>query len=534
MIFSEIIATDAAGCILAHSVILKSGKIQKGRLLTPQDCQMLADSGIQTVWAARLSDADVEENAAAACIAQALTKAPTIRIGNAATGRCNLYATVSGLCSFDADAVHALNELDEKITLATVGPFSKVRANQLIATIKIIPFAVERHIVEQAARLAQSIRIDVHPFAKLTATLILTRVKDTKTALLEKAAAVTQQRLKRVDADLVSVQHVQHNIDDVSQAIRAATSDLTLIFGDSATSDRADIIPAAIEKTGGSIIRLGMPVDPGNLLCLATHQDSRTILGLPGCARSPKLNGLDWILQRVAASLKISSLDIARMGVGGLLSESPERGTLRTDTDIHPRQERPLKIGALLLAAGRSSRMGGANKLLLESAGNTVVAQVTRILQAADIPDIIAVTGRDSEAVSATLPAIPTVYNAAYADGISTSIHAGLAALPSSWDAVLIVLGDMPSLQPDTIKQICEAANSDCDAVMPMFDGRQGHPVLWKRAAMPLLLQTSGDVGGKAQLAELGDRALKLPVDDPGVLFDIDTLDSWKAFQQKT
>ena len=84
------------------------------------------------------------------------------------------------------------------------------------------------------------------------------------------------------------------------------------------------LFPQAIEKAGGRIIHVGMPVDPGNLLVLG-EVNGKPVIGAPGCARSPKENGFDWILQRLAAGMEVSSDDIVAMGVGGLLTEIPLR-----------------------------------------------------------------------------------------------------------------------------------------------------------------------------------------------------------------
>src|SRR5262249_57563189 len=95
---------------------------------------------------------------------------------------------------------------------------------------------------------------------------------------------------------------------------------LVLIFGASAIPDRRDVIPAAIEAAGGNVEHFGMPVDPGNLMLIGSAA-GRAVLGAPGCARSPKENGFDWILARLLCGLPVRRSDITGMGVGGLLME---------------------------------------------------------------------------------------------------------------------------------------------------------------------------------------------------------------------
>ena len=117
-----------------------------------------------------------------------------------------------------------------------------------------------------------------------------------------------------------------HDIAPLADAIAEAESaaDPILVFGASAITDRRDVIPAAIEQAGGRIAAFGMPVDPGNLLLSATLGGA-TVVGLPGCARSPKLNGFDFVLWRMRPGLPVGRTEIAAMGVGGLLTEIPTR-----------------------------------------------------------------------------------------------------------------------------------------------------------------------------------------------------------------
>jgi molybdenum cofactor cytidylyltransferase len=188
--------------------------------------------------------------------------------------------------------------------------------------------------------------------------LIQTRLPGTKESVLDKTVAVTARRIDACGGRLVGEQRCAHAVDALAARIRAVSADLVLIAGASAITDRRDVLPAAIEAAGGVVEHFGMPVDPGNLLLLARLGD-RPVLGLPGCARSPKLNGFDWVLQRLAAGLPVGRADIMAMGVGGLLMEIPTRPQPRDGTPA-----RPGVVAAIVLAAGQSRRMGPDNKLL--------------------------------------------------------------------------------------------------------------------------------------------------------------------------
>ena len=143
-------------------------------------------------------------------------------------------------------------------------------------------------------------------------------------------------------------------------ALLSAGADLVLISGASAVTDRQDIAPAAIVAAGGEITHFGMPVDPGNLICFGRIGD-RPVIILPGCARSPALNGIDWVLDRIFAGEILDSREIARMGVGGLLKEIEARPAPREAKKAPGAGAAPRtlpRIAALVLAAGRSTRMG--------------------------------------------------------------------------------------------------------------------------------------------------------------------------------
>src|SRR5207247_3550875 len=162
----------------------------------------------------------------------------------------------------------------------------------------------------------------------------------------------------------------------------AQGADIVFVHGASAIVDRRDVIPEAVVAAGGRVDHFGMPVDPGNLLLLG-HVGDTPVLGLPGCARSPQVNGFDWVLERLVSGLPVGPREIMRMGSGGLLAEIPSRPLPRAAASPAPNAKPPERapppgprIAALLLAAGQSRRMGGPNKLLADIDGRPMVARV--------------------------------------------------------------------------------------------------------------------------------------------------------------
>ncbi len=300
--------------------------------------------------------------------------------------------------------------------------------------------------------------------------------------------------------------------------------------GVSAITDRRDVIPAAIKDAGGTVDHLGMPVDPGNLLLLG-HLRQTTVLGLPGCARSPKLNGFDRVPQRMTAGLQVTGRDIMAMGVGGLLKEIPLRPRPRSQAeDDQDRAVRAPKIAALVLAAGQSRRMGEANKLLLEIDGKPMVRHVVETLQAAPLDGVTVVTGHEPDALRSVLEGCPVTFahNADFEQGLSTSLRTGLAALPADTDAVLICLGDMPNVDAGAIAHLIEAYDpADGHAiVVPTHTGKRGNPVLWDRRFFEAMAAVSGDTGARHLIGENEDLVIEVELPEPGVLEDFDTPES--------
>ena len=322
MKFGPLPTQKARGAILAHSVRLADGALKKGTHLSADDCARLEASGIVEVQVAQLSPEDVDENQAATRIGARLAS-PGLKVTKAVTGRVNLIADAPGLVAINTETIHALNTIDEGLTLATLPDLMRVAADQLVATVKIIPYALPETIVAAGEAALQTPPIGHLPFRGVTARLILTRTPGFRESLLDKGAAIVRSRVEALGYSLAQPVIVPHDTSAVAAALDTA-ADLTLILGASATSDRADVAPAAVVQAGGRITRFGMPVDPGNLLFLG-EIGGNPVVGLPGCARSPALNGVDWVLERLAAGLGVTDAEVAAMGVGGLLKEMPNR-----------------------------------------------------------------------------------------------------------------------------------------------------------------------------------------------------------------
>jgi molybdenum cofactor cytidylyltransferase len=358
MQFAEMPIAQAAGAILAHSVRHASGTFKKGRKLERADIAALEASGVERVFAARLEPGDVAEDAAAGTVAKALT-GPGALAQAPFTGRANVHASSAGIALIDAERTRALNRLHESLTLATVAPFDIVEARQMLATVKVIPFAVPARVLDAALALISSEPlVALAPFTPHRVGLVITVLPHTKPQLIEKTKTAIAARLEALGSRLGDVEETPHSIAGVRDAVeRLLASDHApvLIFGASAIVDRGDVVPQGLVAAGGDIVHLGMPVDPGNLLLLG-RAGKTPVIGVPSCARSPKLNGFDWVLARTLANLEVTPHDIMDMGAGGLLMEIPTRPLPRERNT--PDAAKAPNVAVIVLAAGRSQPHG--------------------------------------------------------------------------------------------------------------------------------------------------------------------------------
>ena len=327
MRFGPVPVAEAVGAILAHSLAVAAGRIRKGRVLTGEDIAALAAAGHDRVTVARLDPGDIGEDAAAAMVAAALVPEPAaagLHLTTAATGRVNIFATGPGVLGLDVAAIEAANRIDPMITLATLPPLARTAKRGMVATVKIIAYGVAEQAARAAADHARG-AMWVHPVRLKTATLIQTGIGKTDPG---KGKAAMAARLTALGMELTETRDVPHETAPLAHAVAGAPGDIILILTASATSDPADVAPEAVRQAGGTVTRFGLPVDPGNLLFLGQIKD-RPVIGLPGCARSPALNGADWVLERTVCGVPVSDADMAAMGVGGLLKDSPARGMPR-------------------------------------------------------------------------------------------------------------------------------------------------------------------------------------------------------------
>jgi molybdenum cofactor cytidylyltransferase len=527
MRFGPVPLAEAEGAIAAHSLRTQGGVVRKGTRLTAEQIAKLSKEGVEQIVVARLEADDVHEDEAARRIASVL-KGDGIRLDEAGTGRCNLYAEQAGLLRVDRRTIDALNRLDPGLTVATLPEFSPVEAGRMVATVKIIPFALPERAVA-AGETHRSVPLSIARWRPLKVGLAATMLPGLKPSVMDKTRRILEERLRPAGATLLEELRVPHEsvaLADALGKLRGKGADLLIAFGASAITDKADVIPEAIESAGGEVRHFGMPVDPGNLLLIG-ELDGRPVLGAPGCARSPAENGFDWVLNRLLAGLEVEEKDITGMGVGGLLMEIVSRPQPR-----EPAEEPDAKVAAVILAGGQSRRMGGPNKLLAQFGGQSLIRRIAESALASKAGPVIVVTGDRAKSISDALSGLDVrfAHNPDFADGLATSLKTGLSAVPESASGALVLLADMPGVTAAIIDRLIDAFHGrpSPSIVLPTFAGKRGNPVLWARAFFPELMTVTGDTGARHILSLHEDAVERVEIGAAAGL-DVDTPEALAA-----
>ncbi|MGE0564944.1 MAG: NTP transferase domain-containing protein [Pseudolabrys sp.] len=532
MKFGPLPPDQALGATAVHSIRKGDLVLRKGTLIGAAEVAALKAAGVAEIVVARLETGDVAEDTAAAEIAKAVA-GEGVRLDRAFTGRCNLFADAAGVLVVDKTAIDRLNRIDEAVTFATLPAFKPVVEGEMIATVKIIPFAVaaaaRNAALAEAAKATPLVRVAPYKIKKVG--VVSTVLPGLAPKVIDKTLKVTAERLAPAGATIIADKRVPHDQKALAAAmdeLLKAGAELVLVFGASAIADRRDVIPAAVEQIGGKLEHFGMPVDPGNLMLVASAQ-GRPVLGAPGCARSPKENGFDWVLMRLLAGLPVAREDITGLGVGGLLMEIVTRPQPRDKETA----EKAKRIAAIVLAAGRSTRMGAVNKLIADIGGKPLVRIATEQALASRARPVIVVTGHQRDKVEAALKGLDVtfVHNPDYAEGLGTSLRAGIAAVPESADGAIVCLGDMPQVDAGLIDKLLAAFDPERGAlvVVPTIDGKRGNPVVWSRRFFGDLMNVQGDIGARHLIGSYAEAVAEVPVDSHAALTDVDTPESLSA-----
>jgi molybdenum cofactor cytidylyltransferase len=336
MKFEPVPLSEAKGKILGHNLAGANGQrlLRKGKPLTDEDLEKLRALGRSSVYVAEIEPDDVEENKAARRVAEAICGSG-LHITGVASGRANLLADAVGVLRIDVDRLTQINECNG-ITLATLTTHSPIHPRQIVATVKIIPYAVPESTVSMVEAISSGnspiVRVDALPSRSVG--MILSGSTSIHEKLISDFAPL-RDRIGKLGSSVIRTDFVA--LEDESDEAELASMlkqqlasgiGMILLAGETAIMDSHDIVPRAVERAGGHVESVGAPVDPGNLLMLA-YIDHVPVVGAPGCARSKKTNIVDWILPRLLVGDRLTRRDIVSLGHGGLLQDISERGMPR-------------------------------------------------------------------------------------------------------------------------------------------------------------------------------------------------------------
>ena len=524
MYFGNIALDKSEGNILAHSLTINNKKFFKGKIISKKDIIFLKSNGLDSIICAVPNKNDIHEDKTAKILGKLFVN-KSIVMEDPHTGRVNLLASETGLIIIDEKIINKFNATSEHITIATLKNYSKVNKGDMIATIKIIPFYVNSLILKNINNVHLKEALNIYPFKQKNVGLILSHSEKENLKLNKISVEMISNRLANLNSSLKKIITCKHDSYSISKNIKILKKekiDLILVLGASAIVDIKDKIPEAIQLAKGNIIRFGMPVDPGNLLLLGKLKNI-PIIGLPGCARSPSLNGFDWILERLIVGTKISSKNISDMGVGGLLKT----------TNKHKSNIKKYNISNIILAAGQSKRMKEKNKLLINIDNKKMIESIVNSAIKSNASNNIIVLGHQNKKIEKYISKdITIIINEEYKKGLSTSLKKGVSALPEECDAAIIILGDMPKITSDLINSLIKNFDPKNNKYIaaPTYNGKRGNPILVGRKYFPDILNLKGDKGAKNILDKNSKYINNVPQKDSFSLIDIDTQKDYEKF----
>ena len=336
MSFGEVGLEAAAGGILAHKLYDETGKLvfNKGHWLSEADIAVLRRMGKLRVTVMRLGPGDLHEDAAAKRIGSVVA-GENVSMRAPGVGRANLTASQRGILHVNAPALEQINNIYDGITIATRREFSLVDAGEMVALVKVVPFAVPaaRVVDVEGIAAAGASALRVKPLLPKRVALIVSGNESVQERLLKGFHEPVRRRIDGWGSHLLEPIATAHEAGAIANAIREKSeAELILVASMSAIIDREDIVPTALRLAGGSITLHGVPVDPGTLLMLGYLGDV-PVVGAPGCIRSPKTNVIDWVLPRLLTGERLTRANLVSMGHGGLLKDIAERPMPRSKTD---------------------------------------------------------------------------------------------------------------------------------------------------------------------------------------------------------
>ena len=304
MKFGAMKPSDAVGGVTVHSIRQNGLVLKKGTLIGAAEVEALAKAGVNEIVVAKLEPGDISEDEAAASIARrsAARASPSSARSPAAPTCSRPRPACWSLTARRSTASTASTKRSRSRRCRTSSRWSKARWSPPSRSCRS---ACRRRLRDEAIGSVPHNVLRVAPYRIRKVGIVSTLLPGLAKKVVEKTLQVTAERLAPAGAKIIAEKRIAHDEKELTAAISELFkqgAELVIVFGASAIADRRDVIPAAIERAGGKVEHFGMPVDPGNLMLIG-QVNGAPVLGAPGCARSPKENGFDWILMRLLAGL---------------------------------------------------------------------------------------------------------------------------------------------------------------------------------------------------------------------------------------
>jgi len=315
--------SQAMGKLLCHNLSDQAGRkvFRKGHLVQASDVERLLALGLVEIYVAELEPGDVHEDEAAARLAIAAAGSG-VKLSSATAGRVNLLAAGLGLVRLNLDTLNQINVIPG-LTIATLRRHTVVSTDTIVATVKVIPFAVPEEVLRWAEDVCRQSGpvIEVPLLPAVNVGVILTGSEPARERVFRLLESPIRSRIEGLGATISEWTYVPEEPSAIAAAIARLVADgagLVVLAGETSIMDIDDVTPRGIRLAGGEIEHYGAPVEPGNLLLLAYRGDV-PILGAPGCIRSREANSVDLLLPRLLLGERINSADIVALGEGGLI-----------------------------------------------------------------------------------------------------------------------------------------------------------------------------------------------------------------------
>ncbi len=319
MKFKKITTLRAKGQQLGHNIQLANKVLRKGVILNKSLIELLVKSDISEVYTFKKNKDDIDENVAAKRIATHISsKDLYIDIPN--NGRADIYARKGGMLIINKKALIKVNVKFSNLAICSLKSYSIIQKGQLVGNVKVLPYAIsKKEIKKLISNISNSSMFSFKRVNVKKVGLIVSKENTEQKKL--KIVNSLESRLNAFNLKINIVREASHKVEDLTNEIKKIlhknSIDLLLIYGSTSIADKNDVIPYSIKQLKGKIVSFGLPTDPGNLALIA-NIDKTKIIGVPGCASSPKRNGFDIILERLCYGIKIDMNIIAEISEGGL------------------------------------------------------------------------------------------------------------------------------------------------------------------------------------------------------------------------